>query len=135
MPMYSYRCECGTKFDRYLAVADYRQPQTCECGRTAERVICAPFVQAEIPSYQSPIDGRTISSRSQRREDLARSGCVEYEPSMKEAAERRKVSEDAALDKKVDQIVEQEIYAMPTKKREKLAAELDGGMDVQVTRA
>jgi len=44
--------------------------------------ICAPMVMSDIPDYQSPIDGRVIGSRSERREDLKRNNCVEYEPSM-----------------------------------------------------
>jgi hypothetical protein len=39
-------------------------------------------VVSDIPDYRSPIDGRPITSRSQRREDLKRNNCVEYEPSL-----------------------------------------------------
>jgi hypothetical protein len=42
----------------------------------------APMVMRDIPDYRSPIDGRLIGSRSTRREDLARNGCVEWEPGM-----------------------------------------------------
>jgi hypothetical protein len=45
--------------------------------------IVMPTVLSDIPEYRSPIDGRPITSRSARREDLKRNGCVEYEPSMK----------------------------------------------------
>lgn len=45
--------------------------------------IAMPTVLADIPTYNSPIDGRPITSRSHRREDLRRNGCVEYDPSMK----------------------------------------------------
>ncbi|EHH07546.1 hypothetical protein ATCR1_06756 [Agrobacterium tumefaciens CCNWGS0286] len=41
-----------------------------------------PMIISDIPEYRSPIDGRVISSRSERRDDLKRNGCVEYEPSM-----------------------------------------------------
>jgi len=41
-----------------------------------------PTVISDIPAYQSPIDGRWITTRSERRDDLARNNCVEYEPSM-----------------------------------------------------
>ena len=34
----------------------------------------------DIEPYQSPIDGRSVGSRRERREDLKRSGCVEWEP-------------------------------------------------------
>ena len=39
----------------------------------------APHIWRDIPAYQSPIDGRVISGRAARREDLKRSGCVEYD--------------------------------------------------------
>ena len=42
--------------------------------------VAAPIVQSDIADYRSPIDGRLITSRSQRREDLKRNGCVEAEP-------------------------------------------------------
>lgn len=43
--------------------------------------VCSPMVVRDIPEYRSPIDGRIIGSRSERREDLKRNNCVEYEPS------------------------------------------------------
>lgn len=36
-----------------------------------------PNIIFDIPAYQSPIDGRWISSRSERRDDLARNNCVD----------------------------------------------------------
>jgi len=134
MPMYEYICECGARFDRFLPLANYADPQTCECGKTAQRRISAPFVQVDISAYQSPIDGKTINSRAQRSEDLARSGCVEYDPSMKAEAERRRAKEDLALDAKIEAHVEEQIYSMPARKREHLAAELESGMSVDVVR-
>jgi hypothetical protein len=44
--------------------------------------VCVPFIVSDIPDYVSPVDGRLISGRAQRREDLKRNNCVEYEPSM-----------------------------------------------------
>lgn len=32
----------------------------------------APVVIGDLPAYQSPIDGRTVEGRKQRRDDLAR---------------------------------------------------------------
>jgi hypothetical protein len=87
----------------------------------------------ELPSYQSPITGQWIDGRVARREDLARSGCVEYDESMKTEQTKRHAQEDAALDKKVDEIVEKTIYEMPAAKREQLATELEHS-DVEVTR-
>ena len=47
---------------------------------------CAPRVVSDIPEYRSPIDGKPITSRSHRREDLKRNGCVEWEPGIGKAA-------------------------------------------------
>ena len=47
---------------------------------SAHETVVAPIVQSYIADYRSPIDGRLITSRSQRREDLRRNGCVEVEP-------------------------------------------------------
>lgn len=44
--------------------------------------LALPTVISDIPEYQSPIDGRWITTRSERRDDLARNNCVPYEPSM-----------------------------------------------------
>lgn len=44
--------------------------------------LALPTVISDIPEYASPIDGRMITSRSERRDDLKRNGCVEYEPSL-----------------------------------------------------
>lgn len=76
-------------------------------------------------SYQSPTTGRVITSKTQRREDMAASGCVDYEPSLIAHQQQRIAREDAELDKKVDEHVEKTIYEMPVQKREKLAAEVD----------
>ena len=37
------------------------------------------FIQGEIEPYQSPASGKWISNRRERRDDLARTGCVPYE--------------------------------------------------------
>ena len=37
------------------------------------------LIWADLPAYESPIDGRIIAGRAQRREDLKRNGCREYD--------------------------------------------------------
>jgi len=133
MPCYEHLCGKGHKFDRYLKLAELDQVQTCECGSAAKRLISAPFVQVDFPAYQSPASGKWITSRTQRREDLKATNCVEYEPSMKDEMAKRHAAEDAALEKKVDEHVEQEIYNMPAKQREQLANEVQH-LDIAVTR-
>jgi hypothetical protein len=61
--------------------------QTGEPMVTAEGCIFSPQILRDIPEYRSPIDGRPITSRSERREDLKRNGCVEWEPGMGKKAE------------------------------------------------
>jgi hypothetical protein len=127
--LYEYICSNGHEFERSLPVAEYRTPQFCECGRKGKRVISAPMlavVQREC-RYDSPIDGRPITSWAQRKEDLARNGCQEYDPGMKQDYHRRIEREDRDIDKKLDATVEAEIEKMPARKREKLMSELDSG--------
>jgi putative FmdB family regulatory protein len=135
MPLYSYKCQNGHKFDRFLKLADYDKSQTCECGADSIKQLSAPMFQVDFPAYQSPTSGKWITSRTQRNEDLKQSGCVEYEPSMKQEMERKHAAEDAALDKAVDEHVEKTIYEMPVQQRERLVAELESGVDVEVVRA
>jgi hypothetical protein len=100
-----------------------------------ERPIKAPmaFVQRDI-CYDSPIDGRHITSMAARKEDLARSGCIEYDPGMKQDAERRAKEAEAATERAVDETVEREFATMPSRKKEKLAAEIEGGLEPMVER-
>ena len=134
MPIYAHKCQKGHKFDIFLKLADLDDIQTCECGSEAHRVISAPYFQVDIPAYHSPSTGKWITSRTERREDLKASNCVEYEPSMVEETQRRQKREDELLEKTVDEHVEKTIYEMSSDKREKLVAELEGGLDISVDR-
>ena len=40
-----------------------------------------PYVRGDLPTYISPVTGKPIEGRAARREDLARSGCREVDPS------------------------------------------------------
>ena len=42
--------------------------------------ICAPMICSDIPDYRSPVDGKVISGRVQRRDDLKRHNCYEIDP-------------------------------------------------------
>ena len=52
------------------------EPMLTEEQRKAP--IALPNIIFDIPSYQSPIDGRWITTRSERRDDMARNNCVDY---------------------------------------------------------
>lgn len=47
----------------------------------APYVRVVPQIIGDIPEYRSPVDGKLITSRSQRRDDLERNNCREWEPS------------------------------------------------------
>lgn len=136
IPTYVLKCHNGHVFERYLRFENYDTPQECPgCGELSERQICAPmvFVSQDI-NYGSPIDGRAITSKQARLEDLARSGCIPYEEGMRQDYDRRVKESDEQLDKSVDATVEKAVSEMPSRKREKLTAELQGGLTAESVR-
>ena len=137
MPLYTYSCSNGHQFDRFLKLADYKKPQTCECGLEASRKIMPTMVNCDMQPwdrYISPASGKAITSYKERREDMAATGCVDYEPSMRKHVTQHMETEDAKLEKAMDETVEGEIEKMPARKREKLAEELTSGADIEYTR-
>lgn len=66
----------------------------CLCGGILSRQISAPFVSVDIPAYVSPASGRVISSRTQMRDDLARTGHIMNEPGLKNDISRWKTESD-----------------------------------------
>lgn len=66
-----------------------------------------PLVIGDLPSYQSPIDGRWIDGRVARREDLARNNCRPWEGMQQERQEAgRRVDEQRRhMDRKLDETV------------------------------
>ena len=100
-----------------------------------KRVIYAPmvFVQKDI-CYDSPVDGRHITNKFAREDDLRRNNCIEYDPGMKQDADRKQKEQDAALDASIDKYVEKKFETMPSYKKEKLVNELSSGVDVQPVR-
>lgn len=124
-PVYEYACDCGQFFDRYLPLARYDEVQKCLCGRACRKLLPrVTVISSRDIHYESPIDGRPVTSEAARRQDLARSGSIPYDPEMKKDAERRRQDEDKAMDAAIDATVEREIAAMPSAKRERLEAEL-----------
>ena len=135
MPVYSYKCECGADFDRCLPVSMYKDPQTCDCGKIATKQVCAPsFFMAQDINYQSPIDGRPITSMQARIDDLKRADCVPWEPGIGQDGERNKRESEARLDREIDTVVDREIAKMPEEKKARLANELAAGADIQLVR-
>ena len=132
MPVYTYTCEKGHQFDRFLKLKDYKAPQVCDCGSPAERKLMPTMVNCDMQPwdrYISPVSGKLITSYKDRKKDMAAHGCVDYEPSLKAHTTRNIESEEAKLEKKVDETVEKAIHDMPTRKREKLEQELSSGAE------
>lgn len=126
MPRYDYRCAFHT-FEKVVALANADRMQFCpHCGLLAHRVILeAPkgFVQGDI-HYTSPIDGRVISSKAARVEDLKRNGCIPYDPEMKKDAARRRAESEQRLLDNAAETAAREVAAMPERMQKALGAEL-----------
>lgn len=136
MPLHDWKCTNGHVFERFVSRDDLDKQHYCECGSPCDRVFLTPpmgWVEADI-CYDSPIDGRHITSKQKRIEDLARSNCVPYDPDIKQDYQKRIKDEERKLEASVDATVEREIHNMPARKREKLAAELQGGLIAEPTR-
>lgn len=155
MPLHDFRCKLGhiTTAFVYHGVNEIDCEECSHCtpacaekhipgyevlhiGLKAEKVFLkapAAFVRQDI-CYDSPIDGRPITSMQARIEDLARSNCVPYEEGIKQDQERIKRESETALERSFDETVERELAAMPARKLEKLTGELEGGMAAEPTR-
>lgn len=131
MPLHSFRCPTGHVFDAYQPSDKLDSTMECaQCKAMAEKVFLTPpmgFVRQDV-CYASPIDGRPITSHQEHVEDLRRADCVPYEPGIKQDQERKAREREEAVERSIDETVEREIALMPTKKKEKLTAELEGGM-------
>lgn len=105
MPLYNFRCpKCNKTFEAFAKVEE--RSVHCSCGWEAKRLLSAPTIKGPMQPYTSPIDGRWIEGERQRRDDLARSGCIPYDPEMKKDSERFRVEKAAALDRSIDAAVE-----------------------------
>ncbi len=134
MPLYSFLCNKGHKFELVLKVAEYNLPQTCECGEKAKRQVTTAMITPAFEDYESPIDGSPITSKKKRIEDMARNDCVPYESSLRQESTRNMKVEEAALEKAVDETVEREISKMPSDKRLSLEKELAAGANLEYHR-
>lgn len=135
--IYEYECQNGHHFERVMPVSDYDKPQVCDCGSPGHKIITrAPFGIVQGPCvYDSPIDGRIISSWAERRDDLARHGCQPYDPEMKRDAETYRRRQDEALDRSVDATVEAAFEKMPARQKEQLSNELTRGASADIVRS
>lgn len=137
MPLYSYKCpSCSSRQDvlKPLSLLDREEP--CQkCTTSMQRQISPVIVRGDYAGYTCPITGTWIEGRKAHRENLAKHGCRVYEPGETSRATAARAAAEAALDASVESTVDEFIATLPSSKREQLAAELDSGLDVAVTRA
>ena len=102
-----------------------------------EQIISAPTMVkvAQDICYDSPIDGRPITSWSAREEDLKRNHCRPYDPAMKQDAERFRNESQAKVEAAMDETVAEAITKMTTKERGKLYTDLtEKGLTADIIR-
>lgn len=137
MPLHDFICANGHIFEGYQPIEALSQFAQCpQCHAEASKVFLrAPlaFVQPDY-RYTSPVDGRPITNFHEHIEELARTDTIVYEEGIKQDQERNVKVRDEALERAMDETVEKEIATMPAAKRERLAAELEGGIAADVTR-
>lgn len=112
MPFYDFRCiVCGETMPHYRKIADRDDPEE-HCGHQMTRIISAPALRLEIPAYVSPASGKWINSRAQRREDLKREDCIEYEPGLKEHIAKVKIERQQEIFKGVEKTIDETVSSM-----------------------
>ena len=135
MPMYDYFCEeCHQVQSVFKRIADLDKPELCPCGKPMQRLISAPMVQTDYPGYSCPITGEWIEGRRAHLENLKKHGCRLAEKGEDEAYQRSLAQEDAAFEASISRTFEAEVARLPARKRERLAAEMEAGLDVSVVR-
>ena len=135
MPVYSYKCTCGERFERFLRVAEYKEPQYCPaCAEVAEKVLAAPAVLGDYAPYTCPITGKIIEGRAAHKQNLARHGCRVLEPGESRDVSKRQAAADEKFFEQVGETAAREVASWSSTKQEKLANELDAGLDVKFER-
>ena len=137
MPIYTYVCDNGHQFDRFLKLKDYRELQTCDCGAASKKKIMPTMINCDMQPwdrYISPVSGKPITSYKERNKDMEEHGCVDYDPGVRTDTTSHMKREDAKLEKKMDDFVEKSIQEMPVRKREKLESVLDSGANISYER-
>lgn len=134
MPLYEYQCACGKRFDRFLPLARYNEPQTCECGQVAEKRLSAPSIAPDYPAYTCPITGKVVEGRRAHEENLKRHDCRILETGEREELQRRRKRQDEALENTIAESAAEFVEKLPSAKREQLGRELEYGLDVTIQR-
>lgn len=135
MPLYDFRCEQGHRFERFVPLANFQDPQLCDCQSPAIRLISAPMFTVDSVGYTCPITGDWIGSKREHLENLSKHGCRVLETGEKEAAEAFRKKEDEKFEKAIEDTVERTLSTWGSDKMESLHNELvNGRADLSVER-
>lgn len=93
-----------------------------EVSTSYQQMTSAPFVQPDLPGYQSPVTGLWVEGRKARREDLRRHNCRPYEGREQEQKEanRRRAYEEQTSERKLDEAARRAYYQLSPEKRRQL---------------
>jgi hypothetical protein len=125
MPVYEARCnECGKIHEYIRRAANYLDTPECCGARTQKVILSAPMGFVSHIEYTSPIDGRPITTKHARLDDLARNNSRPWEGMEQEqkAAQERVKAEEKAFDAKLEQTIAGVYNSLPSEKRQALEA-------------
>jgi putative FmdB family regulatory protein len=112
MPLYDVKCKtCDAGDTVFRKIAERDNLPSCACGGELYRLISAPLIAAEFTPYESPGTGKIIHSRTEMREDLARSGAILYEPGLKQDIARNREAAKAKAFAPIEAAVDQYVAA------------------------
>jgi putative FmdB family regulatory protein len=137
MPIHDYKCPmCYRRREVFLKIADMGSTVYCNCGSAMNKQLSAPYIHGDYQPYESPVvPGKIIHGRRQHEEHLKETGCRILEPGESDAHRRGLQHENDKLDQQVGETVDALIATMPTDKRDKLAAEMEAGLDARIERS
>lgn len=135
MPLHDYKCAtCGKRREVFLKIEDMGSTVYCKCGQPMLRQLAAPYVRGDYPPYECPVTGKVIEGRRAHEENLKATGCRILEPGESQAHAKRLAKAEEEFDAKLEASIDEEIAKLPSEKRERLAAEMDGGLTAQIER-
>lgn len=125
MPVYESRCNVCSKVHDYIRpVAQCMDTPEC-CGQKTQKVILsAPMGYVENIAYTSPIDGRPITTKQARIEDLKRNNCRPWEGMEQEqkVAQQRAKEQEKVFDAKLEKTIGETYAALPPSQKRALEA-------------
>lgn len=136
MPLYNYDCSNHGRFSGWAPMSESGEPAHCpSCGTPSPRGLSRPRVIGDYEGYECPVSGKWIEGRAAHEENLKRTGCRVLETGETENVSRQRAASEAALDRKVDDTVEQIYEGLSSDQKETLANEVASGVTATVTRS